>query len=45
MLYDRDWEGLPSHAHKAKKTREKAERILKLAELARTSNVDGHEPL
>jgi hypothetical protein len=28
MLYNRDWEGLPSHAHKAKKIREKAERML-----------------
>ena len=25
MLFNRDWKGLPSHAHKAKKTREKAE--------------------
>ncbi len=29
MLFNRDWEGLPSHAHKAKKTREKAERIMR----------------
>ena len=29
MLFKRDWDGLPSHAHKAKKAREKAERILR----------------
>lgn len=41
MLYDRDWEGLPSHAHKAKKTREKAERIL--VKIRRGEFVDGEE--
>ena len=39
MLYDRDWEGLPSHAHKAKKTREKAERIL--AKIRKGEYVEG----
>ena len=41
MLYDRDWEGLPSHAHKAKKTREKAERIL--AKIRKGEYVEGEE--
>lgn len=29
MLYERDWAGLPLHSHKAKKTRERAERIMR----------------
>ena len=43
MLYDRDWQGLPSYAHKAKKTREKAERILK--QMRRGESVEDQEIL